>query len=404
MRSACKRPFIIILAVALLWGALPFSAFALETSLKEGSRGQEVLDLKTRLFDLGYIQSLKNVSNRYTADTAEKVKKFQLQNSLPQTGEADLDTLEAIYSPQAVKAPLSDDRPMYNILPDTMLQMDFPGMPALDEAGFLASPGNPYVYGDRDVGIWRYISGSLRVDIARYHQSDGEIEWFEVYVSFSEGGKPVTVESRKDGTAFQSPLRLAEEAQAVCAITDDFYRYRVKYKQRPGIVVRDSEIKADRTYAQDRSRIPSLEVLAMFGDGTLKTFASDAHTAQEYIDMGVTDTWAFGPALVQEGEVPRYFYSKDYRSYREPRCAFGMLEPGKYCALVITGRKIGSRGAYFGWMAEKMQAMGAKEALNLDGGGTVALIFQGEMINHSEKNQSSREVSGLIAFREPGSP
>ncbi len=404
MRTRLKRTFVITLAAALLCSVLPFSSFALAAPLKEGSRGQGVLDLKARLYDLGYLQSLKNVSNRYTADTAEKVESFQLQNSLPPTGEADLETLEAIFSAQAVKAPLPENRPLYNILPDVLPQTDFPGMPALDGAGFLAEPGIPYTYKNRDAGIWRYISDSLRIDIVRYYQSEGEIEWFEVYVSYGEEGKPVTVESRKDGSAFQSPLTLAEQAQAVCAITDDFYRYRVKYKQRTGIVVRDGEIKADRTYAQDRSRIPSLEVLAMFGDGTLKTFASDAHTAQEYIDMGVTDTWAFGSALVQEGEVPRYFYSKDYRSYREPRCAFGMMEPGRYCALVITGRKTGSRGAYFGWMAEKMQAMGAKEALNLDGGGTVALIFQGEMINHSERNQSSRQVSGLIAFIEPANP
>ena len=156
---------------------------------------------------------------------------------------------------------------------------------------------------------------------------------------------------------------------------------------------------ADRTYEQDRSRIPSLEVMAEFEDGTLKTFASDAYTAQQYLDMGVTDTWSFGPALVQEGEVPRYFYSKDYRSYREPRCAFGMVGPNEYCALIITGRKDGSRGASFGWMAEKMAAMGAIEALNLDGGGSVALVFMGELLNKSENHQSNRAVSGMIGFK-----
>ncbi len=396
-----KRALVLALAAALLCAVLPFPSLAQETALKEGSRGQDVLDLKIRLFDLGYLQSLKNVTDRYTADTAGKVEAFQIRNGLPPTGEADPETLEAVFSAQAVKAPLPEDRPIYNILPDAIPQTDDPGMPALDEAGFLAEPGDPYVYSDRDAGIWRYVSGGLRVDIARYYQSENEIEWFEVYVSCGEEGRPVTVESRKDGSVFQPPLKLAEQAQAVCAITDDFYGYRAKYKQRTGIVVRDGEIKADRTFTQDRSRIPSLEVLAMFEDGTMKTFASDAYTAQEYIDMGVTDTWAFGPVLVQDGEVPRYFYSKDYRSYREPRCAFGMIEPGRYCALVITGRKTGSRGAYFAWMAEKMLAMGAKEALNLDGGGTVALIFQGDIINHSEKNQSSRQVSGLIAFTEP---
>ena len=52
-----------------------------------------------------------------------------------------------------------------------------------------------------------------------------------------------------------------------------------------------------------------------------------------------------------------------------------MIAPGSCCALVITGRKEGSKGAYFGWMAEKRLEMGAQEALNLDGGGTSALVF-----------------------------
>ena len=46
-----------------------------------------------------------------------------------------------------------------------------------------------------------------------------------------------------------------------------------------------------------------------------------------------------------------------------------------------------------------MQAMGAVEALNLDGGGTAAMVFDGELLNHSESNQTTRAVTGLIGFR-----
>jgi exopolysaccharide biosynthesis protein len=239
----------------------------------------------------------------------------------------------------------------------------------------------------------------MRVEISRFYQASGQIEWFEAYVIYRDGGKPFSVESKRDGAALESPLTLAEEAGAVFAINDDFYRYRVNAGERTGIVVRDGKVKADRTYPQDRSRIPSLEVLALFGAGKMQAFASDAFTGAEYVAMGVTDTWAFGPALTQGGEVPRYFYSDDYRTYREPRCALGMVRPGEYCALVVTGRKDGSRGATFGWMAEKMLAMGAIEALNLDGGGTTALVFQGELLNHAVEHQDSRAVSGLIAFK-----
>jgi hypothetical protein len=388
-----------ILLAALLILALPFSAFGTANGLKEGSRGDEVLDLKVRLFDLGYLQSLKDVSDRYSADTSKKVSEFQLLNGLPQTGEADRQTLEAVYSSGAVKAPLAEDRPLYNVDPDSVPQVNPEGLPLLDEQGYLPPGSSPFVYKNRDAGYWYYLSDRMSVTITRFYQAEGEIEWFEAYISYRDGGMPFSVESKNGGTALESPLKLAQEAGAVLAISDDFYQYRAKNNQRTGIVVRDGKIKADRTYTQERSRIPSLEVLALYGDGTLKTFASDAYTGQGYLDMGVTDTWAFGPALVQEGEVPRYFYSKDYRSYREPRCAVGMVKPGEYCTLVITGRKTGSRGATFGWMAERMLAMGTTEALNLDGGGTVALVFQRELLNKSENSQSNRSVSGLIAFK-----
>ena len=399
MRIRSSRlPVILLAAILLIW-ALPFPALGAAEGLKEGSRGDEVLDLKVRLFDLGYLHSLENANNRYTAETSKTVSEFQFFNSLPQTGEADAATLEVMNSPDGVKAPLPEDRPLYNIDPDSMPGIIPEDLPLLDDYGYLPPGSSPYTYMNRDAGYWEYRSDSMVVTITRLYQAKGEIEWFEAYVSYKDGGKPISIESKKDGTALESPLKLAHEAGAVLAVNDDFCRYRAQKKLHTGIVVRDGEIRADHTYPQDRSRIPSLEVLAMFRDGTMKTFASDAHTGREYLDMGVTDTWAFGPVLVQEGEVPRYFYSKDYRSYREPRCALGMVKPGEYCALIITGRKDGSRGATFGWMAEKMLAMGATEALNLDGGGTTALVFQGELLNRAENSTSIRSVSGMIGFQ-----
>ena len=47
-----------------------------------------------------------------------------------------------------------------------------------------------------------------------------------------------------------------------------------------------------------------------------------------------------------------------------------------------------------GW-PKKMLELGAVEAINLDGGGTVCLVFMGELIN---KKSASRDVSSLIAF------
>ena len=394
MTRGIKRLACLALTGLLLWPAYAGQAEALALH----AQGEAVKALKLRLFDLGFITSVRKASDTYTKDTAEAVRAFQKANGLPETGEADAATLSALDGNQAIKAPLPEDRPRYNTQADTAISFPL-DLPPQDAQGFLIDASQPFIYADREGGVWMYLSQTMQVRITRYYQAKGQLEWFEAFVRYKEGGKPESLASRKEGEAFQDPLKILEGREdIILAITDDFYRYREQHKQRVGVVVRDGQGRSDHTYAQDRSRIPSLEVLALFSDGRMKTFASDAYTAQQYIDMGVTDTWAFGPALVQEGEVPRYFYSKDYHSYREPRCALGMIAPGSYCALVITGRKEGSKGAYFGWMAEKMKEMGAAEALNLDGGGTAAIVFLGEILNHSEQNQKSRAESGMIGF------
>lgn len=394
MVKRIPRYLCILVAALALCPAYAGRAEALSVSMK----GEEVWQLKLRLFDLGYLHTVDKLSKEYTEEFARVVGNFQEASGLARTGVADARTLELAFSSEAVKAPLPEERPTYNTSPDLVLSLP-QNLPETDAGGFLTQAGEPFALKDRDAGLWLYISAGMRVEVRRFTQEEGKLEWFEAYVRYRDSGKPESIPSKNDGKHLQDPLHiLAGRPDVILAVTDDYYRYRERNDQRVGIVVRDGEIKSDRTYAQRRSRIPSLEVLAMFADGRLKTFASDAYTAQEYIGLGVTDTWAFGPSLVQEGEVPRYYYSDDYRSYKEPRVAIGMMADGSYCALMITGRKEDSRGATFGWMAEKMKEMGAYEAFNLDGGGTAALVFMDELLNHSPNHQDSRALSGLIGF------
>lgn len=373
--------------------------------LNVGATGEDVTALKSRLFELGYYLTTK-VSKAYNEDTARKVGEFQKRNGMEPTGIATLETQALLFSKEATPQPLPTSVPWPGTEP-TSGPSKWLWFPGVGPEGFLSNPkANPIIHSDDQDGRWIYVGASLRVDIKRFRRADVPLEWYEVDIRVAPGTLPRALLSAKGGTRFELPLNLAQEAGAVFAITDDFFGYRTVNKKRVGIVLRDGKILSERTYEQDRSRIPSLEVLALHADGTLKTYDSDAHTGEEYLQMGVTDTWAFGPVLVRDGEVPRYYYSEDYRSYREPRCAFGMAEPGHYLALVVTGRRTSSKGAYFGWMAEKMKRMGAVEALNLDGGNTVALVFMDRVLNkYDGRNQeSNRKVSGVIAFCDSGAP
>jgi exopolysaccharide biosynthesis protein len=273
-------------------------------------------------------------------------------------------------------------------------------LPELNQYGLLPPGSSELVYYDWDDGLWMYVSDSISVEIRRYQQDKGKMEWYEAIIKCAPGNHPYSVLSKNSGRTYQTPRLMAKQAGAVFAITDDFFGYRVKNKEAVGMVVRQGQVLGTRTLTENRHNLQPREVLALMPDGALRTFSSDMFTAQEYLDMGINDTWAFGPVLVQGGQIPAYFYSKDYRSYREPRVCLGMRKPGEYVALLVRARTEELKGAYFRWLAEKMYALGCTEAINLDGGNTSGMIFMGMLVNKDLKRQDSniRKTSGIIAF------
>ena len=205
-----------------------------------------------------------------------------------------------------------------------------------------------------------------------------------------------TKNKKYPGKGYVNPIDLAKENQVVLAISDDHFGDRWNGGSRPGVIVRNGTIIHDKTVKYGQGKFPNLEVLAVFADGSMKTFKSDEHTAQEYVDMGVINTYAFGPILVQDGQLSEYMLRDEYYTYREPRCAIGMIEPHHYFLLVAKGRTSDSVGVYLTWLADKMIEKGVKEGFNLDGGGTTALIFMGEMLNKGTKNvRATTSITGF---------
>lgn len=69
--------------------------------LRVGSRGQAVLDMKQRFFELGYFNTA-NFNDMFTDKTAETVKQFEKNNGLPVDGVADPEMLRVLFSSSAV--------------------------------------------------------------------------------------------------------------------------------------------------------------------------------------------------------------------------------------------------------------------------------------------------------------
>lgn len=374
-------------------------------TLKKGDEGKDVLALKKAMYWLGYFAT-ENVSDQYNGTTVERVMMLQKNNGMEETGIATPELQELVFSGNAVKtdtAPKASPVPTPSPTPIPPKGPEAtPSMPPLTEEGFLTEEAGmeEFVYINEADGRWIYITSSISIDLKRYTDVENTLVWFEGDIHTTDETPMTAYLSNPDGKypgkAYANPMTLARENQVVLAITDDHFGDRWNGGVRPGVIVRNGKIIQDYTFQDGQGKFPNLEVLAVFQDGSMKTFKSDAHTAQEYIDMGVVNTYAFGPILVENGQLSEYMLRDEYYTFREPRCSIGMIEPHHYFLLVAKGRTSDSKGVYLTWLADKMLEKGVVEGFNLDGGGTAALMFMGKMLNKS--TNTVRATTSITGF------
>ena len=396
MTGRMKKRIVILLLLACV--LLPLRAYAGEyRELSVGMTGADVEKLKKAMYWLGYFNSL-NLDDHYSETTARRVKQLQKNNGLEQTGVADPALQELVFSGKAVKAK-NAPRPSPTPEPPPT-----PGpTPRPTPEGMPDSVTEEYVWEDSENGLWIYQAAGLSIVINRYEttlKKNAAILWYEADIRCSpeEPLRTWLTEGRKTpGTAFKNPLETALKNRAVLAFCDDHYGDRRSKDRVVGVIIRNGVVYSDKTRRGGSSAFPNLDVLAVFQDGSMKTFVSDAHTAQEYLDMGVLHTYAFGPILVQDGQLSEGMLQKDRYTDKAPRCALGMIEPWHYYLVVVKGQSDDSQGVTVPWVAQRMLEAGVQEALNLDGGGTATLMFMGKLLNRRTA-ANLRDTTSISGF------
>lgn len=412
-----QKMMALLMAFVLLAGSAPLaiaqetptpSAAAAEAfeTLKKGSRGSEVLRMKRRLRQLGYFRT-DNLNNQFTDATVQALKSFQGKNGLAQNGVFTPELAALLYSEQAVPAvtptPVPSPSPTPSPLP-TPRPMPRVDTPKRDAEGYLAGDGEFFYENDAD-GCWMYLTNSLQILITRQADESIPLEWFETEIFMRNGERFLSVEANPErpGTRFEYPFDIATDHQFVLGFTDDFYGHRIYRKEKVGIVIRNGEVISNNTYNKQLHYLPNLDMLAQFPDGTLKAYGAADISADELLSMGATDVFCFGPVLISQGQISPLL--KWYET-RSPRQALGMIEPGHFLLVSILGRMDSSIGCGLPWMASLMWQRGVVEALNLDGGNTLALIFNGRMLNKlaTWKNEKFvRKVTSLIGVGQSAS-
>lgn len=139
---------------------------------------------------------------------------------------------------------------------------------------------------------------------------------------------------------------------------------------------------------------------------TLTTAGRPLDLAQQALVVGG------GPRLLRSGRVavdakaegfappqaPAFFGS--FVAGRQPRTLAGVRADGKLLLVTVDGRRPGwSTGMTLPEAARLMRSLGARDALNLDGGGSSAMTVRGEVVNRPSDRRGERAVSdGVYAL------
>ncbi len=182
----------------------------------------------------------------------------------------------------------------------------------------------------------------------------------------------------------------AESKNAILAVNGDFYGADKKgYVIKNGVVYRDS-VRDDSEY----------DDLAAYADGSFEIINEENISAQQLVDNGVVQLFAFGPALVESGQIVVDENTEVGKAMASnPRTAIGIIDELHYIFVVADGRSSESEGLSIYELAQLMKSYGCEVAYNLDGGGSSTMYFNGQVINKPTTNGHSfkeREVSDIV--------
>lgn len=225
--------------------------------------------------------------------------------------------------------------------------------------------------------------------------SNGDITYFVADVQLtSASGLQTAMSSGKPNGDLESLTTMAVRTSAVLAINGDDYGTH-KY----GTIIRNGDL----IRANDTTR----NMLIVDADGNMSVRVDRAGEnpetlGKQLIADKVWQTFEFGPELVRDGKETEFSQAFDVISTspdrKEPRTAIGQIGPLHYIVIVVDGRQDGySSGISLQDLQQLFIKYGAQTAMNLDGGGSTEMWFQGQIINQPSGGQE-RYVSDVIYF------
>lgn len=276
---------------------------------------------------------------------------------------------------------------------------DLSQWPETNDYGFLDEGADPAYYKDHQGGYWLYVDDTLRLEIIRTQTTEPLMTYYLADFFLAPGSSVYTVSYNEErpGRTNGLPQDMARKHNVVYAQSGDFYSYRVSHGNYPGNIVRDGEVLYNKSYSKMLYRVPNLATIGFFPSGKAEVNEAWEMSAKEYAERGATTVLAFGPLLMRNWEM--LDLSNKAFSHKEPRSCLGIVEPNHFVGLLVEGRKNHSDGATLAECAQILYDFGCKEAINLDGGNTAAMLFMGESVqlsNNGGIDENDRAIPDIL--------
>jgi len=229
------------------------------------------------------------------------------------------------------------------------------------------------------------ISWKEKIDNAAYSFSEVKIQHPSQFRRFLADG---TYGSAKQYLTTE----MAATVNAVTASSGDFYKFRSN-----GVMVHNGAVyrndgSVDTCYIDEDGNM----IFSRQGEITSKA------AAEKFVEENrVRFSLAFGPVLVENGEVPadvgrKYPIGEGDRRYSRA----GLGQMGELHYLMVTANLLtgaDKNTPTIPTFAKRMQEFGCQKAYSLDGGQTAAIVTNGQLINRPDYGYQ-RQISDIIYF------
>lgn len=235
-----------------------------------------------------------------------------------------------------------------------------------------------------------YSDGNISVNLTEKTVNETQVYVADVTLSSADYLKTALAQNSYGTNVTAKTSVTAAENNAILAVNGDYYGANSSgYVIRNGVVYRNS-VREDASNGD----------LAIYKDGSFKIIYENQISADQLVQDGVVNLLAFGPSLVENGEISVGINTEVGQAMASnPRTAIGIIDENHYIIVVSDGRTSESKGLSLYQMAEVMKSYGVKTAYNLDGGGSSTLYFNGQVINKPTTGGSKiseRAVSDIV--------